>query len=163
MLPIHTILHPTDFSERSGHAFRLACSLARDYKARLVVLHVLPPSIIAYGEGIIPVPVDEGRLESLKAEFDGLRLHCGHLQVEYRLAEGDPAAEILRTAEEGPCDLIVLGTHGRTGLGRLLLGSVAEEVVRKATCPVLTLKTPIVAEAAIEEEPKSAPELVKSA
>jgi nucleotide-binding universal stress UspA family protein len=62
--------------------------------------------------------------------------------VERRLEEGDPIGEILRAAAEVPCDLIVMGTHGRTGLARLLMGSVAEEVVRKAPCPVVTVKTP---------------------
>jgi len=95
LLAIRTVLHPTDFSERSEFAFRLACSLARGYGARLVVLHV-----------------------------------------------AEPPMEILGVAEETKCDLIVMGTHGRTGLGRLLMGSVAEQVVRKATCPVLTVKTP---------------------
>jgi nucleotide-binding universal stress UspA family protein len=65
------------------------------------------------------------------------------VKIEHRLAEGDPAREILRVARETGCDLIVMGTHGWTGLGRLLMGSVAEQVVRKATCPVLTVKTPI--------------------
>jgi nucleotide-binding universal stress UspA family protein len=164
MLPIHTILHPTDFSERSGYAFRLACSLARDYKAHLIALHVLPPPVIAYGEGIVPVPVDPECLEALKAEFERLHLPCGQLSVEHRLAEGDPATEILRTAQEIACDLIVMGTHGRTGLGRVLLGSVAEEVVRKATSPVLTVKTPLVQEPVTEEEqPDSVAELMQSA
>jgi nucleotide-binding universal stress UspA family protein len=62
--------------------------------------------------------------------------------VEQRLAEGDPAAEILHLATDTGCDMIVLGTHGRTGLDRLLMGSVAEQIVRKAPCPVLTVKAP---------------------
>jgi nucleotide-binding universal stress UspA family protein len=63
--------------------------------------------------------------------------------VEYRVQHGDPAVEILGVAREASCDLIVMGTHGRTGLGRLLMGSVAEQVVRKAACPVLTIKVPL--------------------
>jgi nucleotide-binding universal stress UspA family protein len=59
------------------------------------------------------------------------------------LQEGDPATEILRIAQECKCDLIVMGTHGRTGVARLLMGSVAEHVVRKAECPVLVVKTPL--------------------
>jgi nucleotide-binding universal stress UspA family protein len=62
--------------------------------------------------------------------------------VEHHLKEGDPAAEILRLAQEARVDLIVMGMHGRTGLGRLLMGSVAERVVRQAPCPVLTVKVP---------------------
>jgi nucleotide-binding universal stress UspA family protein len=64
------------------------------------------------------------------------------VRVEHRLVAGDPGAEILRAAREEPCDLIVMGTHGRTGLGRVLLGSVAEQVVRRAPCPALTVKAP---------------------
>jgi nucleotide-binding universal stress UspA family protein len=63
--------------------------------------------------------------------------------VEHWIFQGDPATEILAAAEKIKCDLIVMGTHGRTGLGRLLMGSVAEQVVRKAPCPVLTVKTPL--------------------
>jgi nucleotide-binding universal stress UspA family protein len=63
--------------------------------------------------------------------------------VERRLVIGDPALEILDEAQESKVDLIVMGTHGRSGLGRLLMGSVAESVVRKAACPVLTVKAPI--------------------
>jgi nucleotide-binding universal stress UspA family protein len=72
------------------------------------------------------------------------------LEVRHRLAEGDPAEEILRAAEEEGADLIVMGTHGRGGLSRLLMGSVAEAVMRKALCPVLTVRGPIPAEGAPE-------------
>jgi nucleotide-binding universal stress UspA family protein len=64
------------------------------------------------------------------------------VNVEHQLKAGDAVAEILSMARHLPCDLIVLGTHGRTGLDRLLMGSVAEQIVRKAPCPVLTVKTP---------------------
>jgi nucleotide-binding universal stress UspA family protein len=67
--------------------------------------------------------------------------------VEHRLEEGEPAAQILRVAKETKAGLIVMGTHGRTGLERILLGSVAEKVLRKAVCPVLTVRIPILAEA----------------
>jgi nucleotide-binding universal stress UspA family protein len=60
--------------------------------------------------------------------------------MEYKLAKGDPASPIIKVAEEMACDLIVLGTHGRTGLGRVLMGSVAEHVMRSAPCPVLVVK-----------------------
>jgi nucleotide-binding universal stress UspA family protein len=73
--------------------------------------------------------------------------------MEYHLEAGDPATEILRVAREVPCDLIVLGTHGRTGLTRLVLGSVAEEVLRKAPCSVLTVKAPPPAAEAVRATP----------
>lgn len=140
MLPIHTILHPTDFSDRSGHALHLATALARDYGARLMVLHVIHRPVVAYGEGIIP-PDPEATWEEARAQLDGLLLPGG-FAAERKLAEGDPAAVILHFAREHHADLVVMGTHGRTGLGRLLMGSVAEQVVRRAPCPVLTVTHP---------------------
>lgn len=141
MLAIRTILHPTDFSEQSDYAFRLACSLARDYGARLVVLHVaeLPVAGGIDGMLILPPALD---LEPLREKLRQLRPTDPKVRVEHLLVEGATANEILRLGQEMECDLIVLGTHGRTGLGRLLMGSVAERVVRKARCPVLTVKTP---------------------
>jgi len=146
MLPVHTILHPTDFSEQSHHAFCLACSLARDYGARLILLHVVAPSVFAYGEGVF-VTDSEGL--SLEASEKLNHIEPGPaVRAERRVVEGDPIDEILRVAAENHSDLIVMGTHGRTGLRRLLMGSVAEQVVRRAPCPVLTVKTPFPAEVA---------------
>jgi universal stress protein A len=142
MLHIRTILHPNDFSPRSKPAFQMAVALARDYNARLVVLHVLEPWVIAYGEGIA-VPPPENYLEEVKAQLVKVRPTDERIAVEHRLIEGDPAPEILRSAVECKADLIVMGTHGRTGLSRLLMGSVAEHVIRKAACPVLTVKAPL--------------------
>jgi nucleotide-binding universal stress UspA family protein len=138
MLAIRTILHPTDFSDYSDYAFRLACSLAGDHGARLIVLHVAEPMPVAGQEVLIPA----FDLEPLRERLQRLRPEDPKTPVEHRLVEGDAASEILRIAQETKCDLIVMGTHGRTGLGRLLMGSVAEQVVRKASCPVLTVKTP---------------------
>jgi nucleotide-binding universal stress UspA family protein len=139
MHPIKTILHATDFSEHSQCAFHLACALARDYSARLVALHVLAPPVVVYGEGVLPVvPVENQDL--MRERLQSLATAIADVQVDDRLAEGDAANEILRVAKETNCDLIVLGTHGRKGLGRLLMGSVAEQVLRRATCPVLTAK-----------------------
>jgi nucleotide-binding universal stress UspA family protein len=141
MLAIKTIVHPTDFSDRSDIAFRLASSLARDCKARLIVVHVAEPPLPLYGDGLVMSAPAEPR-EPLQGKLHQIRPPDPEVQVEHWLEEGDAAAEILRVAREARCDLIVMGTHGRTGLGRLLMGSVAEEVVRKAPCPVLTVKTP---------------------
>ncbi len=140
MLQLRTILHPTDLSPRSEPAFQLACALASQYAARLIVLHVIEP-IMAYGEVGIVIEPPGGR-ESLWQE---LRAHRGFggIQVEHRLEEGAPAGVIARVADELGCDLIVMGTHGRQGLSRLLMGSVAERVVRLAPCPVLTVKSPV--------------------
>src|SRR5262245_12824613 len=147
MLPIHTILHPTDFSEHSGYALTLACALTRDYRARFVMLHVAMPPTIAYGEGVVPAEPEVFRREA-EEQLNGV--HCPDVndRLERCLAEGEPAAEILRVAKDIGASLIVMGTHGRTGLSRLLMGSVAERVVRTAPCPVLTVKTPFPAMAA---------------
>ena len=154
MLAIRTILHPTDFSERSQDAFGLACALARDYGARLIVLHVADVPTVAYGEGIVPPNPEESRAAA-QEQLDRLRVPRADVRAERRLEQGDPVTEILRVAREAGADLIVLGTHGRTGLGRLLMGSVAEQVVRRAACPVLTVRTPF-PETAPEARPAAA-------
>jgi nucleotide-binding universal stress UspA family protein len=141
MLAIRTILHPTDFSEQSENAFHLACALSRDHGARIVALHVAVRPTIAYGEGVV-VPDPPDFLDEVRGRLDRVQAPAGDVRVDRRLEEGDPAMETLRVAREIGADLIVMGTHGRTGFARLLMGSVAEEVVRKSDCPVLTVKTP---------------------
>jgi nucleotide-binding universal stress UspA family protein len=142
MLPIKTILHPTDFSEHSEYAFRVACSLARDYDAGLVIAHVMTLPMHGYSDlgPLIPEPAEAAK--ELWAKLSALRPPALDRKVEYRLCAGEPADEIVRLARETKSELIVMGTHGRTGLGRLFLGSVAEEVLRRAPCPVLLLKKP---------------------
>ena len=141
MLPIQTIVHPTDFSANSQIAWEMACSLARDYKARLLLVHVEPP-LPSFAElgAVPPEPVDRRALERQLAQ---IRPTDSALAVTRTLLDGDEASEINRFAEKVNADLIVMGTHGRTGLGRLLMGSVAEEVLRQAPCPVLTVKAPL--------------------
>ena len=124
------ILHPTDFSDRSRHAFDLACALAPG-GGRLIVLHVIEASHV----------VSEGHEEAL---FERLRTYQPDdpsIVVEYRLREGNPAEEIVGEAAAMGCDLIALGTHGRTGLHRMLMGSVAEAVLHRAQCMVLAVKS----------------------
>lgn len=137
-----TILHPTDFSPHSRYAFELACSLARDHGARLMVLHVVYRPIAVYA-GVMTAPLPPPLLDERKAaqeQLDQIRPTDSSLPIESRLEEGDPATWILEVAKERNCDLIVMGTHGRTGLTRLLMGSVAEKVLRSALCPVITVK-----------------------
>jgi len=141
MLPIRTILHPTDFSDRSAYALHLACALARDHGARLVVLHTVMTPTVVYVEGVIP-PEPDVYYREAKEQLANLEVPDPRLTVERRFEEGDPATEIVRVAGEIQASLIVMGTHGRTGVSRLLMGSVAEQVMRQAPCPVLTLKTP---------------------
>jgi nucleotide-binding universal stress UspA family protein len=135
------IIHPTDFSVNSRAALTVARSLARDLGARLLILHVSPPAILM--DGTVAAEIDpstyRASLEELRTSLDGPDLKY---PVETRLILGLDREEILRTAQETGCDLIVMGTHGRTGLARLLMGSVAESVLPKASCPVMIVKTP---------------------
>jgi nucleotide-binding universal stress UspA family protein len=141
---IKTILHPTDFSDGSRDAFLLACSLARDHGARLIVLHVTSVPDLAYkGYGAPGSPLlAEEYLARARQELEKLQPPDPRPSFERRVEEGDPVTEIIRVAAETVAGLIVMGTHGQTGLRHLLMGSVAEQVVRKASCPVLTLKAP---------------------
>lgn len=142
MLAIQKILHPTDFSPLSECAFRLACSLARDHGAQLLIVNVKPPDIV-FADAPHLLPPDPQQLwETWQEKLLGLQPSDPSIAVEHILREGDPATEIVRTAQEKGCGLIVMGTHGRAGVRRLLMGSVAEQVLRKSTCPVLTVKAP---------------------
>jgi len=153
MAPIHTILHPTDFSDRSRFALQMAAALARDYAARLVIVHVATPTPVVYGEGVVPVQPDDYK-DELRSHLNTLQVEGGEIHAERLLVDGDPATEILRLAGEMNADLVVMGTHGRTGLSRLLMGSVAEQVVRRVDCPVLTVKAfaPVVTQKANAQE-----------
>jgi nucleotide-binding universal stress UspA family protein len=130
MLPVKTLLHPTDLTEASRHAFDLACQIARDRGARVVALHVAPPPNRHSTEVVIGNPLA------------GLREIAPDVPIDTRLEKGDPAGVILRTAEEMKCDLIVMGTHGRTGLSHWFSGHVADEVAQRAACAVLTMRCP---------------------
>jgi nucleotide-binding universal stress UspA family protein len=136
--PKRAILYPTDLSEASESAFPVACDLAKKENARLIVLHVYPPPM-CHGEVVARRQADsyESDLMRLLGKY---RSPDPGVQVEHRLVEGDTTPGILRVAEEEGCALIVMGTKGRTGLARMLLGSVAEEVLRHAPCPVLTIR-----------------------
>jgi nucleotide-binding universal stress UspA family protein len=144
MLNIRSILVAADFSARSEDAFRAACALARDYRARLIVLHVaIPPPLVTPGELQKALQRPDGYRAELEGRLRQVYAADSPAGVEYWVQDGDPAVEILGVAREAHCDLIVMGTHGRTGLGRLLMGSVAEKVVRQAACSVLTVKAPL--------------------
>jgi nucleotide-binding universal stress UspA family protein len=118
VLPIHRILHPTDFSELSRPAFELGCSLARDNAAELVVPHVSPPPVAGVVEGIT-VELPTGWSEQARARLGQVRPTDPRVSVAHRLEEGDAAREILRVAGEVKAGLIVMGTHGRGGLSRV--------------------------------------------
>jgi nucleotide-binding universal stress UspA family protein len=141
MPAIRAILHPTDFSDCSECALQIAATLAERHGARLVVLHVAVPRISVYGGGPVSHLSEAARAQL--AELVGeLQARGVQTAVEPQVSDGDPAREILRVAREAKCDLIVMGTNGRTGWRRLLMGSVAEAVMRQAECPVLLAKMP---------------------
>jgi nucleotide-binding universal stress UspA family protein len=145
---IRTILHPTDYSELSQAAFRYAVELAQVHGARVVVLHVvdtLGPENVTFGEAASQRQPESYR-QRLWDELHKLVPPNAAVSLEYALGEGDPVEVIIEATVERKCDLIVLGSHGRSGLKRLLGGSVAEHVVRRAACPVLVVKTPAAVE-----------------
>jgi universal stress protein A len=151
MLPIHTILHPTDFSDHSTSACQFACALARDYGANLIVLHVAHQPALANAETILATGA-ELYLEQARDQLLQLDVPAAGINVIRRLEDGERVIEILRVAHEVQADLIVMGTHGRSGLKRVLMGSVAEGVTRKARCPVLTVRTPFADESLVHKE-----------
>ena len=135
------ILFATDFSHASDAALAYASSLARDTGALLLIVHVEEPPL-AYGAGEMyyePIPTEHPGLEET---LHGVQPTLPEVRCEHHLLMGAPAQELVDLARREGVDLIVMGTHGRTGLSRLLMGSVAEEVVRRAACPVFTLKQP---------------------
>lgn len=139
--PVRKILFPTDFSSLSDAALEHATSIARERGATLVILHV-EESPASYGGGEMYYGIPDPDSEALKIMLKKIVPHDPNVPVEYHLVMGDPAAEIVRQADQTGSELIVMGTHGRTGVRRLLMGSVAEVVVRTAHCPVITYRHP---------------------
>jgi nucleotide-binding universal stress UspA family protein len=144
MFQPHRILHPTDFSQHSNYAFGIAADLSRQNQATLLVLHTVPSlsaATVSYGE-VTSELEPEGYRRRATEELRRVVPTPTGVAIEYLIAEGEPADEITRVAHERSCDLIVMATHGHTGLRHLFSGSVAEEVVRRSPCPVLTAKLP---------------------
>ncbi len=141
MLQIKTILVPIDFSDTADHALDVARSLARDHQAKLVLMSS-PPSqpTPPMSEVYIPELGDPRLIEECRLRLTQLAKSITDLPVEQRLIMGAPGPSILETAKDVDADMIVMGTHGRSGLMRVLLGSVAEYVLRHAPCPVLSIK-----------------------
>jgi nucleotide-binding universal stress UspA family protein len=145
--PFQKILAPYDFSAQSQHSLEVAADLARRYEAPITVVHVcdanwfsVPESYLLYKPTQLPQLLAgiEKKLEPVKHEL----LAASVMQVKTQVLQGTPYAEIVRLAKSDSYDLIVMGTHGRSGIAHALLGSVAERVVRKAHCPVLTIRHP---------------------
>jgi nucleotide-binding universal stress UspA family protein len=143
LAPIRTkkILFATDFSKLSDAALDQATALARDSKATLLIVHVEEPPA-AYGGGDLYYGVPDPDQGTLRKMLNDVHPTDPEVAVEHHLLIGDPATEIAALASQQGVDLIIIGTHGRTGLSRLLVGSTAEAIVRKAPCAVLTVKMP---------------------
>jgi nucleotide-binding universal stress UspA family protein len=148
---IKKILVPVDFSEGAKPALALAASMARTFGASIDLLHVWqPPPLIPFPVVIVPsasesTPINMEELARTTAGAQMKELAArlrdqGVAEVRSRVAIGSPAHEIVELAALGHFDLIVVGTHGRTGVAHAVLGSVAEKVVRRASCPVLTVR-----------------------
>lgn len=135
------ILFPTDFSHTGDAALALATTLARESGATLLIVHAEEPPT-AYGGGEMYYGIPEPATDELMKMLKRIEPTDPAVPFEHRLVTGDPAHAIVRLANEEHVDMIVLGTHGRTGLSRMLMGSVAEAIVRRAECPVLSYKQP---------------------
>ncbi len=140
------ILHPSDFSAASNAAFKKAIEMAKASRAELLIVHVINPIIPVAGEGYVSPKMYEDLAASTRAwarkQLDRLLAKARKSGVRAKgvLAEGAAHEQIARIAKTKRADLVVMGTHGRSGFAKLFLGSVAGRVITAAPCPVLTVK-----------------------
>lgn len=144
MKPFERILVPTDFSPHSVRAVEVAADLAKTYGASLTLIHVYEPLVYTHPDGhpfLIGPQLDRllAELERLLADAKRAAEAAGAPHVTTRLLQGFASGEIRDCAAAGRHDLVVMGTHGRKGVSHIVLGSVAERVIRLAPCPVLTV------------------------
>jgi nucleotide-binding universal stress UspA family protein len=146
MSRIRRILHPSDFSRASGAAFAKAVEMAKTNRAELLVVHVLTPVIPMIGDGYVSPKVYQEVEATARAQAEAqlnrliAKAKAAGVRVKGLLMEGVPHEQITRAARSKRADLVVIGTHGRTGLAKFFLGSVAGRVVSIAPCPVLTVR-----------------------
>jgi universal stress protein A len=144
-MDIHRILAPTDFSDLSKQGLKSALELAQVYGAKLSLIHVVEPPPYPV-EGIVPSHLGATLLDDLERQASHELAQMlpvtqgGTVDVARRVVVGIPYRKIVEVAEEEKADLLVMTTHGRTGLSHLVMGSVAEKIVRTAPCPVLTIR-----------------------
>jgi nucleotide-binding universal stress UspA family protein len=153
MINIRNILYATDFSPHSNQAYFHAVALAEQHQASLTIAHVYTPRT-----GFL-ASSDDQEQQHWRGQLEQLRPLDPGIPVRHVFLVGDPAEKILHYSAEAGVDLIVLGTHGRTGLQRLLMGSVAEKVLRGALCSVLVVKMPKVAPVSQPSEASTASSL----
>jgi universal stress protein A len=143
-LEIKTILVPTDFSETSEDAIEVAVEFARRFSSEIVLFHVYQLPAYVFPDGLMPVAPEllQEVERSIASELDRLadRVAARGVRVKHATSMGPTHTEIIRKLEAMKADLVVMGTHGRSGISHALMGSVAEKVVRKAPCPVLTVR-----------------------
>lgn len=146
MAGIKRILHATDFSKASARALQEAVKLAKENSARLLVVHVIEPTpYVAGGEfggAEIYMKLEDATKRNAQSSMSKLMQRLKKLQIkaESLLLRGAAHEQIVKAAKSKKADMIVIGTHGRTGLSKLFLGSVAGKVVSLATCPVMTVR-----------------------
>ena len=147
MIQLNRILVPTDFSEFGQHALRYGCELGRRFDSELHLLHIVDDAYPMVPEAGMLMPAQTDYLLELKSSaqksLEGIpdpQWSEGIVEIVRHVDVGSPFVEIIRYAKAQEIDLIVLGTHGRTGIVHVLMGSVAERVVRKSPCPVLTVR-----------------------
>lgn len=149
MKRIRRILHASDFSAASQAAFRKAIEMARSTRARLLIVHALVPVMPPLmGEGVYAAPATWNEMQRSARQAAQRQLtklvqeaKTAGVAAEALVVDGLPADQIVRVARARKADMLVIGTHGRTGLSRLFLGSVAARVVATARCPVLTVRS----------------------
>lgn len=146
MIELKRILVPLDFSEHSGEALKYGCALSEKFGSELHLLHVLQDLVAMVPEPGLAFPPPGDYMQELQqsaeqalAKLPDDSWPCGGTVMRC-VRQGPPFVEIIRYAKENEIDLIVIGTHGRGGLAHMLLGSVAEKVIRKAPCPVLSIR-----------------------
>ena len=144
MIKIKKILAPTDFSPSSESAIDYAETFAKRFEAEIVLIHVIESPAYSVTDTLILVNHEAALKATAEALMENLYKACLEkgLSATTRVISGTPYREIIKEAEAEKVDLIIMGTHGRTGVERLLLGSVAEKVVRLAAAPVLTVRSP---------------------
>lgn len=147
-LTIKKILVPIDFSDYSKSALRYSINFAKSFNASITLIYVVEPIIYPpdFSMGQIAIPtVNTEWDERAKEELDKLAKNeiPAEVKVKTLIKTGKPFVEIIETAKEEDTDLIIIATHGHTGVEHILFGSTAEKVVRKSPCPVLTLREPV--------------------
>ena len=138
-----TILIPLDFSKPADKALEYGKAFARQFGAKLVLIHILEPMVVPaeLGYGFVPPPDDTLPVEALREKLATLAAGLGNeINVTSSIRIGRPWSEVVDAAKESNADLLIVATHGRTGLQHVLLGSVAEKIIRHAPCPVLVVR-----------------------